>query len=56
MSKTLWKHSQDQLPSVKLLLGKLESDVALLDLQGMEGIEQVMGTEGCYVAITGKDC
>jgi hypothetical protein len=41
MSETLWKRSKDQLPSVKLLLRELESDVALLDLPGMEGVEQV---------------
>lgn len=41
MSETLWKRDRDPLPSVKVLLGELESDVALLDLPQMEGVEQV---------------
>jgi hypothetical protein len=41
MSETLWKRDKEQLPSVKLLLGELENDVAVLDLPRMEGVEQV---------------
>jgi hypothetical protein len=37
MSETLWKRDKEQLPSVKLLLGELENDVAVLDLPRMEG-------------------
>lgn len=41
MSETLWKREKEQLPSVKLLLGELKDDVAVLDLPGMEGVEQI---------------
>ena len=41
MSEALWKRDRDPLPSVKVLLGELQSDVALLDLPQMEGVEQV---------------
>ena len=41
MSETLWKRDKEQLPSVKLLLGELEDDVAILDLPGMDGVEQI---------------
>ena len=42
MSETLWKRSRDQLPSVRLLLEELQSNVAILDLPGMDGVDQVM--------------
>jgi hypothetical protein len=41
MSETLWKQNREQLPSVKLILGELEDDVAILRLPGMDGVEQV---------------
>lgn len=41
MSETLWKRDKEQLPSVKLLLGELKDDVAILGLPGMDGVEQV---------------
>ena len=41
MSETLWKRDNEQLPSVKALLMELQDDVAILDLPGIEGVEQV---------------
>ena len=41
MSKTLWKQSNEQVASVKALLGELQDDALILDLPGMEGVEQV---------------
>ncbi|KAN0140684.1 hypothetical protein V8E53_001511 [Lactarius tabidus] len=55
MSETLWKRSRDQLPSIKALLGELGSDVALLDLPGMEGVEQVAWVmKGVLLLLQGK--
>ena len=36
MSETLWKRDREQLPSVKVLLGELKDDVAILDLPATE--------------------
>jgi hypothetical protein len=41
MSETLWKRDREQLPSVKLILGELKDDVAILGLPEMDGVEQV---------------
>ena len=41
MSETLWKRDKDQLLSVKVLLGELKDDAAVLDLPRMDGVEQV---------------
>ena len=41
MSETLWKRSQEQLPSVKALLGDFKADVDTLSLPEMEGVVQV---------------
>ena len=41
MSETLWKQDNDQVASVKALLGELQDDMAILDLLWMEGVEQV---------------
>ena len=41
MSETLWKRSNEQVASVKALLGELQDDALILDLPGMEGVEQV---------------
>jgi hypothetical protein len=41
-SETLWKWNREQLPSVKLILGELEDDVAILGLPGMDRVEQVV--------------
>ena len=41
MSETLWKRDKEQLPSVKALLSELKSDVAVLDMPEMEGVEQI---------------
>lgn len=41
MSETLWKRGREQLPSVKALLGELNSDVVVLDLPEIEGVDQV---------------
>ena len=41
MSETLWKWDREQLPSVKVLLGELKDDVAILDLPATEGVEQI---------------
>ncbi len=41
MSKTLWKRGIEQLPSVRVLLGEFEDEVAVLDLPAMEGVEQI---------------
>ena len=46
MSKTLWKQCNEQVASVKALLSELQDDALILDLLGMEGVEQI-----CY-AIT----
>jgi hypothetical protein len=55
MSETLWKRSRDQLPSIKALLAELGSDVALLDLPGMEGVEQVAwAMKGVLLPLQGK--
>lgn len=41
MSETLWKRDREQLPSVKALLGELKSDVAVLHLPEIDGVEQI---------------
>ena len=41
MSETPWKRDREQLPSVKVLLGELKDDVAILDLPATEGVEQI---------------
>lgn len=41
MSKMLWKQNNEQLVSVKALLGELWDDAAILDLPGVEGVEQI---------------
>jgi hypothetical protein len=41
MSETLWKWGNEQVVSVKALLGEHKDNVAMLDLPGMEGVEQV---------------
>jgi hypothetical protein len=41
MSKALWKRGNEQVTSVKALLGEYKDDTAILDLPGMEGVEQV---------------
>ena len=41
MSKTLWKQDREQLPSVKVLLGELKDNIAILNLLEMEGVEQI---------------
>ncbi|KAN0128951.1 hypothetical protein V8E53_013213 [Lactarius tabidus] len=41
MSETLWKRSNEQLASVKVLLGKYQDNVAILDLLEREGVEQI---------------
>ena len=41
MSETLWKRDKEQLPSVKVLLSELKSDVAVLDMPEIEGVEQI---------------
>ena len=41
MSETLWKRSNDQVASVKALLGELQNDAVILDLPRMEGVKQV---------------
>ena len=41
MSETLWKRGRDQMASVKALLGELQEDAAMLNLPGIEGVDQV---------------
>ena len=41
MSRTLWKQDREQLHSVKVLLGELKDDIAILDLPATEGVEQI---------------
>ena len=41
MSKMLWKQCNEQVASVKALLSELQDDALILDLPGMEGVEQV---------------
>jgi hypothetical protein len=41
MSETLWKRSQEQLPSVRALLGDFKGEVDTLSLPEIEGVEQI---------------
>ena len=41
MSETLWKRDNNQLASIKTLLGEYQDDAAVLELPKMEGVEQV---------------
>ena len=41
MSETLWKRDNNQLASIKTLLGEYQDDMAVLELPKMEGVEQV---------------
>ena len=41
MSETLWKRDNDQVTSIKTLLGEYQDDAAILELPKMEGVEQV---------------
>ena len=41
MSETLWKRSQEQLPSVRALLSDFKGEVDTLSLPEMDGVEQI---------------